>query len=49
MYLWYGDSIGIYTRIYLTTELINDLHNSGYHRVGDTDASKQRMEVELIE
>ena len=38
-----------YTRIYLTKELRNDLHNSGYHRVGDTDAGKQRMEVELIE
>ena len=38
-----------YTRIFLTKELRNDLHNSGYHRVGDTDAGKQRMEVELIE
>ena len=38
-----------YIGIYLTKELKNDLQNRWYHRVGDTDAGKQRMEVELIE
>ena len=44
MYLWCIDLIEIYIGIYL-----NDLHNRWYHRVGDIDANKQRMEVELIE
>ena len=28
-------------------ELRNDLHNRWYHRVGDTDANKQWLEMEL--
>ena len=31
----------------MTTELKNDLHNRWYHHVGDIDASKQWMEVEM--
>lgn len=47
MCLWYGDLIKIYIEIYLTRELKNDLHNSWYRDVGDCDADKQWLEMEL--
>ena len=47
MCLWYGDLIEIYIEIYLTRELKNDLLDSWYHCIGDCNANKQWLEMEL--
>ena len=53
MCLWYGDLIEIYIGIFLmetmfqTRELRNDLLDSWYHCIGDCNANKQWLEMEL--